>query len=302
MQPRSLHGIQAFRRVVELQSFGAAARSLDLTSGAVSKLVAQLEQDLGARLLNRTTRSVSVTEEGAAYYGAVVRVLDELDAAGEQARAKTATPSGTLRASVPSSFAMMWLAKRLPAFLTRHPQLKLDLSLNDRFVDLVEEGYDCAIRIATGLADSRLVARRLGTAQRVLVAAPSYLKRAPALRKPADLAAHDCLLYSETATPNEWPLGGTEQGRPVPVSGTYRVNNSVMLRDMLLAGRGITLTPRFVVDDLLAKGALAEVLRPYWPAPHEVYGVVAHQRYVAQKVRAFLEFVEREMAQSAAGQ
>jgi DNA-binding transcriptional LysR family regulator len=294
--------MQAFRRVVELQSFGAAARSLEMTGGAVSKLVSQLEREIGARLFNRTTRSVRVTEEGAAFYGAVVRILDELDAATEQARAKAATPVGTLRASVPTSFALMWLSRRVPAFLARHPQLRLDLSLNDRFVDLVEEGYDCALRIASQLADSHLVARRLGAAERVLVAAPAYLKRSPALRKPADLAAHDCLVYSETASPGEWPLGGTEQGRPVSVDGSYRVNNSVMLRDMLLAGRGITLTPRFVVDDLLQSGKLVEVLRAHRAPPHNVYGVIAHQRYVAQKVRVFLDFIESELALGPASQ
>jgi len=287
----SLNAMQAYRRVVELHSFSAAARSLDMTGGAVSKLVAQLEKDIGARLLNRTTRSVSVTEEGAGFYEAAVRVLDEVTAASEQARAKSSAPQGRLKVSVPTSFALMWLSKRVPAFLALAPRVQLDLALNDRFVDLVQEGYDCAIRIAPELPDSSLVARRLGSVDRLLVAAPKYLKRAPALERPEDLKAHDCLIYTQTASPNEWPLGGGT----VEVSGSYLANSSVMLRDALVAGCGVTLTPRFVVDDLLESGAVVEVLREYRAPPHQVYGVIAQQRYVARKVRLFLDFVAGEI-------
>jgi DNA-binding transcriptional LysR family regulator len=296
MRNPSLNAMQAFRRVVELHSFNAAARSLDMSGGAVSKLVAQLEADIGVRLLNRTTRTLSVTDEGTGFYEATVRVLDEINAAAEQARSKSAAPAGMLRVSVPTSFALMWLSKRVPDFLARYAQLNLDLALNDRFVDLVREGFDCAIRIATQLPDSQLVARRLGGVDRVLVASPCYLERAPALVRPEDLKAHDCLIYTQTAAPNEWPLSGTEHGRPVEVNGKYRANNSVMLRDALVAGCGLTLTPRFVVADLLDDGTLVEVLRLHRPPPHNVYGVIAHQRYVAQKVRAFLDFIEERMA------
>jgi len=291
----NLKAMHAFRRVVELHSFNAAARSLDLTGGAVSKLVAQLEEDIGVRLLNRTTRTVSVTEEGTGFYEAAVRVLDEIEAATEQARSKSSAPAGLLRVSVPTSFALMWLSKRVPDFLGRYPRLNLDLALNDRVVDLVQESFDCAIRIATQLPDSQLVARRLGRAERVLVASPQYLKHAPALDKPGDLKAHECLVYTQSAAPNAWPLGGTEDGRPVEVRGRYRVNNSIMLRDALVAGCGLTLTPHFVVADLLEDGTLVEVLRWHRAPAHNVYGVAAHQRRVAQKVRAFLDYIEEQM-------
>jgi DNA-binding transcriptional LysR family regulator len=294
----NLRCLQAFRRVVELHSFNAAARRLEMTSGAVSKQVAQLERDIGARLLNRTTRSVAITEEGAAYYDAVARVLDDVEMAGEQARSKSALPSGSLKVSVPASFGMMWLASRLPDFLERFPLVKLDIALNDRFVDLVQEGFDCAIRIATQLPDSQLVARPLGKVDRLLVASPRYLKKAPGLSSPEDLRAHDCLVYSQTATPNEWPLTGTKLGKPIEVSGRFRVNNSVMLREAVVRGHGITLTPRFVVDDLLKKRSLVEVLREHRPAPHNIYGIIAQQRYVPCKVRVFLDFVEERLAKS----
>ena len=288
--------LQAFRRVVELRSFNAAARSLEVTGGAVSKLVAQLERDIGARLLNRTTRTVSITEEGAGYYEAVARVLDEVEMAGEQARSRSALAAGSLKVSVPASFGMMWLSSRLPKFLGRYPLVKLDMALSDRFVDLVQEGFDCAIRVATQLADSQLVARPLGKVDRLLVAAPRYLRKAGKLAAPEDLKAHDCLVYSQTASPNEWPLSGTRLGKPIEVSGRFRVNNSVMLRDAVAHGHGITLTPRFVVDDLLKKRVLVEVLKAHRPAPHNIYGIIAQQRYVPQKVRVFLDFVEEQLS------
>lgn len=291
----SLVAINAFRRVVETHSFNAAGRSLEMTGGAVSKLVAQLERDLGVRLLHRTTRTVSVSDEGAVFYEAAVRILDEVDAAADAVRAEAAAPAGRLKVSVPTSFALMWLAPRLPPFIDAHPLLEVDLTLNDRYVDIIEEGFDCAIRIAAQLPDSTLVARPLGQVQRVLVAAPRYLQHAPALESPHDVDQHACLLYSQAGGPVEWPLRGTPGGKPLSVSGNCRVNNSVMLRELLLAGLGITLTPDFVVRDLLDSGQLVEALAAYRPPPQSVFGVVAHQRHVPHKVNAFLEFVRQHL-------
>lgn len=289
----SLLAMQAFRRVVEQQSFGAAARSLEITGGAVSKLVAQLEHDLGVRLLHRTTRSVSVSAEGQAFYQDAVRILDEVDAAAEAVRSGAAAPGGRLRVSLPTSFALAWLAARLPAFMRTYPQIELDLALSDRYVDIVQEGFDCAIRIATHLPDSTLVARRLGGVQRLLVAAPSYLEVAPPLAKPQDLAMHACLVYSQDGGPAEWPLQGAA---PLRTNGYCRVNNSVMLRELLLAGMGLTLTPDFVVGDLVASGRLVELLPARRPVPHGVFGMVAHPRHMSRKVGAFLDFVGSQLA------
>lgn len=293
MSRPSLPAMQAFRRVVELQSFGAAARSLEVTGGAVSKLVAQLERDLGVRLLHRTTRSVSVSTEGLAFYRDAVRILDEVDAATEAVRGAAAAPAGRLRVSLPTSFAITWLAPRLPAFMRAHPQIELDLALNDRHVDLIQEGFDCAIRIATHLPDSTLVARRLGSAQRLLVAAPSYLEVAPPLDQPRDLGAQACLVYSQEGGPVEWPLAGAA---PFRTSGYLRVNNSVMLRELLLAGMGVTLTPAFVVADLVASGELVELLPGHRPSAHGIFGVVAHPRHVSRKVAALLDFIGSQLA------
>lgn len=298
MRRPSVTAMQAFRRVVELQSFRAAGLSLDMTGGAISKLVAQLERDLGVRLLHRTTRTVSVSAEGTAFYEAAVRLLDDLDAAAETLRARSAAPAGRLKVSVPTSFALTWLSPRLPAFVETYPALELDLVLNDRYIDLVQEGFDCAIRIAARLADSTLVARALGAVERLLVAAPQYLENAPPLQSPEDLESHACLGYSQGGEPVEWPLKGTRSGKPLTVSTACRVNNSVMLRDLLLAGLGVTLTPEFVVRDLVQRGRLVEVLADHRPEPLSVWGVVAHQRYVASKVRVFFEFVGQQMSVS----
>lgn len=297
MNRPSLSAMQAFRRVVELQSFSAAARSLDITGGAVSKLVAQLEHDLGARLLHRTTRSVSVSTEGASFYRDAVRILDEIDAAAEAVRGEAAAPGGRLRVSLPTSFAITWLASRLPAFMLAHPQIELDLALNDRYLDIVQEGFDCAVRIAMQMPDSSLVARRLGSVERLLVAAPSYLEAAPPLHEPQDLQAHACLVYSQDGGPVEWTLSGAA---PFRARGHLRVNNSVMLREFLLAGLGVTLTPEFVVADLLASGALVELLPARRATALGVFGVVAHPRHVSRKVGALLDFVAHRLAQAPA--
>ena len=291
----SLVAMQAFRRVVELRSFSAAANSLDLTGGAVSKLVTQLERDLGVRLLQRTTRRVSVTEAGTAFHEAAVRILEDVDAAAEALRSGAAAPAGRLRVSVPTSFALMWLSSRLPAFIAAWPLLELDLVLGDRFVDIVQEGFDCAVRITADMPDSSLVARTLGSVHRVLAGSPGYIAQAPPLLKPADLASHSCLLYSQTASPDEWPVAGGAGMKRIRVHGICRVNNSVMLRDLLIAGLGLTLTPAYIVQDLLDAGVLVRLLPDHPLPPLKVHAVVAHQRYMPLKVRVFLDFVAREM-------
>jgi DNA-binding transcriptional LysR family regulator len=280
---------------VELHSFHAAARSLDMTGGAVSKLVAQLERDVGVRLLHRTTRSVSVSTAGSAYYESAVRILDEVEAASEAVRLTASAPGGRLRVSVPTSFALTWLSPRLPRFVAAWPRLELDLVLNDRFVDIVQEGFDCAIRVAATLQDSTLVARPLGRVQRLLVAARSYLEQAPALEAPADLESHACLLYSLAAAPEEWPMTLEGRAKPVRVHGICRVNNSVVLRDMLLAGLGVALVPEFAVGDLVRAGKLERLLPGFEPPPLVVHGVTAHQKYMPGKVRVFLDFMADEM-------
>lgn len=285
---RALH---AFRRVVELQSFIEAARDMNTTGGSISKLISGLEDDLGVCLLTRTTRRVSPTESGLAYYKVAVTVLDELEAASELMHSQKLRPQGRLKVSVPTSFALMVLSSRLPAFLEAYPDIQVDMLLNDRFVDLVKEGFDCAIRIASHLEDSSLVAKVLGKAERLIVASPAYLARHGELQSPRDLTKHSCLLYSLSATSDTWPLTEGSVSTPVHVAGRLRVNNSVMLRQALLSACGLTLAPRFVVTDLLATGQLVEVLEAFRPTPHYVYGVLPNRKHLPHKVNLFFEFV-----------
>jgi DNA-binding transcriptional LysR family regulator len=293
----SLQALRAFRRVVELRSFQAAADALGVSGGSVSKLVAQLEADVGVRLLQRTTRTVGVTEEGHGLYTTAVRMDEELFAGLEDARHRASSVSGLLRVAVPTSFALMWMSRRMPVFMAAHPHITLDLSLSDSFVDLVALGFDCAIRIASNLPDSGLVARTLGQTAQVLVAAPAYLDVAPPLHNPQDLVSHACMVYTQTTQPLEWPATFPGQ-TAVKINAHYRVNNSVMLRDALLAGQGLALTPHFVVADLLASGQLLEVLPAYRLPDLTVFGVVPHSRYLPRKVRIFLDFMADEMAAS----
>lgn len=224
-------------------------------------------------------------------------LLDKLERAVELARQETAIVRGILRVSMPSSFAVSWLASRLPSFQRNHPALELDIELDDRQVNLTEQGFDCAIRIATGLPDSSLVARALGHVHRVVVASPAYLRQAPPLHRPEDLAQHRCLIYSLSDAPNEWPLQDAEtRSTSVVVTGHYRVNNSLMLREAVAQGLGVALTPLFVVDDLLANGTAVELLMAHLPAPHSVYGVVAHRRHMPKKVSVFFDFVAAALA------
>lgn len=295
VRPPNWLALQAYCRVVELHSFSAAARHLEMTGGAVSKLVAQLEADVGVRLLQRTTRSLQVTEEGQRFYAAALRLQEDMDSALDEARHSQASLTGRLRVAVPTSFALMWLSKRLPPFLGAHPHLTVELDLNDRYVDLVAEGMDCALRVAAQLPDSSLVARPLGAVQRVLVASPAYLASAPALTCPDDLAQHACLIYTQTEAPGAWALTGTRSGAAVQVQGRYRVNNSVMLREALLAGQGVTLTPRFVVHDLLASGQLQELLPAHRAPDLRIFGVVARPRYTPRKVQVFLDYVAQQV-------
>lgn len=288
----SLQGLRAFRAVVELKSFKRAGARLGVGGSAVSKLVAALEQELGALLLQRTTRTLAVTEAGEDFYESTVRVLEEAEAAVERLRERGGKPAGRLRVSVPTSFSLRWLAPRLPDFMVRYPGLELDLSLNDRFVDLVAQHFDCALRVSTTLEDSSLHARRLGQVPRVLVASPRYLKSAPPLRTATDLHAHRLLVYAPSGNGNRWPFVNNGRQLTVAVAGRLQVDNSLMLREALLAGLGVTLTPHFVVDDLLASRKLVVLLPECMPPAHSVFGVTTQRRHLPMKVKCFLDFVE----------
>ena len=288
---QDLGAMALFARVVEAGSFTGAAAQLGLSKSAVSKQVSRLEDRLGARLMNRTTRRLSLTEAGQAFYEGCQKVVAEAEAAAQAVTHLAAAPRGVLRVNAPMSFGVLHVAPALPALLEACPELSLDLTLNDRRVDLVEEGYDLAIRIGA-LGDSSLIARRLAPSHRVLCAAPTYLAKRGRPEAPEDLAAHECLVYSYQAAGQAWHLSGPAGEKRVKIAGRLKVNNGDALLAAALTGLGIAFLPGFIAGDALRAGRLEQLL-PEWRDAEEtkVYAVYPAGRQVAPKVRAFIDFL-----------
>jgi len=287
-----LDGIAAFARVVDSGSFSAAARRLNISKSAISAHVQRLEERLGIRLLNRTTRRLSLTEAGAAYYRHCARILAEAEAAEQVASALQREPRGTLRISAPDSFGWMYVAPAVPAFLKRYPDLAIDINLSPAYANLVEEGLDLAIRIGV-LEDSALVVRKLASSRLVLCASRAYLEQRGIPRHPDDLASHNCLCANLLAWGDEWRLVGKRGEARVTVSGSLRSNNAEMLRGAALDGVGIVALPTWAVSKELRSGMLRHVLVG-WQAPvSTIYAVYPGNRLMSVKVRAFVDHLAR---------
>jgi DNA-binding transcriptional LysR family regulator len=284
-----LANIRVFTRVIEAGGFTAAADKLGLSRAAVSKAVIDLETELGVRLLERTTRRVRPNEIGLAYYEKCVRILLELQEADDAARQLHQTPRGTLRINAPVSFALLHLRPVIAAYATAYPEVTVAIDLSDRFVDLIDEGYDLAIRIAR-LEDSSLVARRICAARRVLCAAPSYLAKNGTPQTPTDLADHSCLVYGNSAR-GQWRLIGSDGEHTVAVSGRMASNNGDMLACCAVEGHGITLLPTFIVGPDLQTGRLEVVLPEYAPPEIAIHAVYPPSRHLAAKVRTFVDLM-----------
>ncbi|MGF1625007.1 MAG: LysR family transcriptional regulator [Alphaproteobacteria bacterium] len=281
-----LAAMAIFAKVVETKSFTAAARDLGISKSAVSKQISGLEDRLGARLLNRTTRRLALTEIGAAFYDRCSRLVAEAEEAELEVTRMTVEPRGELRVNAPFSFGLIHVAPKLCGFLSMHPGVSLDLTFDDRFVDLVADGYDLAIRIGN-LADSSLIARKLATTRVLLVAAPAYWAARGVPASPQALADHECLIYSYRQTGNVWQFGN----ETVRVSGRVRANNGDALRQAAVAGHGIAVLPSFIVwEDVLA-GRLVPALHAYEPLPLGIYAVYPHSRHLSAKVRAFIDYL-----------
>ena len=288
-----LDGLTVFAKVVEAGTFSAAARHFGLSKSAVSKQVAGLEDRLGARLLNRTTRRLSLTEVGAAFYERCTRIIAEVEEAELAVGRLHAEPRGTLRVNAPMSFGIRHLAPALPAFMDRYPELTIDLVLNDRVVDIVDEGFDLAIRIAR-LPDSRLIARKLTTARIVACAAPAYWRRHKRPAHPGDLEGHNCLIYTYLVARNECEFRGPDGAFSVKVSGSLRANNGDALLAAARGGLGVYVGPTFILGEDLRAGRLEAVLEDYENEPLSIYAVYPHNRHLSTKVRVFVDFlVER---------
>lgn len=286
-----LAALRALRRVVELGSFTAAAALLGISHTAVSRQIGQLEARLGAPLLNRATRRFALTAAGREYYEASRQILDALEAADRAVGQHQARPSGSLRINAPMAFGTLELAAWLPQFIDLYPQLQIDLVCNDRLVDLIEDGFDVALRLTRDLPDSTLIARRLASSAIVLVAAPAYLAQRGAPRTPRDLLEHNCLIYTQAAKPRDWRLTGADgTEHDVGVSGNLQANTGLALREAALAGLGIAATASFIVHQQLRRGTLLRVLPDYAMRPRELYALYPQNRHQSPKVRAFVDF------------
>jgi DNA-binding transcriptional LysR family regulator len=288
---QNLADIAVFVQVVKANSFTAAARDLGLSRSVVSKYISRLEQNLGVRLLNRTTRRLRLTEAGVRFYEQSRSALGQLEDAEGEIHAMQAAPKGQLRISAPSSFGVIHLAPLLPELQQTYPDLSIDLSIDDKMVDVVEAGIDVAIRIAD-LPDSTLIARRITQCRYVVCASPNYLEHYGTPSTPDDLAQHDCLLFKFWGSPVQWQfVDKDDQFADVTVRGDLISNNSLALREILLSGGGITMAPTFLVGEDIQKGRLTALFDDFRFKPLSIYAVYPHRQYLAAKVRAFLEFL-----------
>lgn len=286
-----LTALRALRRVVELGSFTAAGAALGISHSIVSRQVRQLESQLGAQLLNRTTRRFALTAAGQEYYLASRDILDALDAADRAVAMHQAQPSGSLRINAPMAFGTLELAAWLPDFSRQYPHIHIDLVCNDRIVDLIDDGFDVALRLARGLPDSTLVARQLASSRTVAVASPAYLARHGHPATPQDLAQHNCLMYTSGEKPAEWSFtDGDGATHKVAVRGSLQANTSVALREAAVGGMGIASAAGFIVRDALRSGQLVEVLPGYTLRPRTLYALYPHSRQLSPKVRVFVDF------------
>lgn len=283
-----------FVAVIDAGSFTGAADRLGVTKSAVSRRIADLEDDLGVRLLHRTTRRLRLTEPGERYLEYARRALSEAQAAEDAATSLQDRPRGRLRVNTPMSFGRLHVAPSVPAFLAQYPDIHVEMTMEDRTVDLVEGGYDVGIRVGV-LAESSLIARRLAPSRNVVCAAAAYVERHAPVDTPRDLIEHNCLRYAYFSEANEWTFTRGDQREVIRVSGSYQVNNSEALREAALAGVGVVRVPLFVVGDDLRRGRLKRLLPGYEMPAQYVHAVWPARAYLPRKVRVFIDFLRERI-------
>ena len=291
--------MQAFMAVAQEGGFTAAGRRLGKSKALVSKHVGALEERLGVRLLNRTTRRVSLTEAGELYLHRSGTLLEDFDALEESVRGAHGTPSGLLRVGAPKTLGEIPLTRLITRFLSENPEIDMELLLNDRFVDLVEEGIDVAVRV-TEPQDSSLIARRIAPVRMVACAAPAYLARYGRPDAPEDLEAHACIVDTNLREPSRWSFEVEGRRVMVQVQSRLRVNSALAVREAVLAGAGIGLCPSFAITADLAAGRVLVLLEPYEAAASAVYVMYPHRRFVPAKVRAFVDYMAAHLAEAVA--
>jgi DNA-binding transcriptional LysR family regulator len=288
-----LSAMNMFIRVVETGSFSAVAKELNSTQPTVSKNIAELESWLGAKLLNRSTRSLRLTDTGSDYYERCVAILQDVEEAEQNVGLLQTQPKGVVRVTAAVAFGRLHIVPRLENFFSQYPDIKIDITLNDRVIDLVEEGVDVAFRMGN-LRDSNLIARKLCASPTMTAASPEYLKKHSVPRHPRDLKEHNYVVYTDLGSHDQATF--REAGEPlhIKVSGNLQTNNSEVLRSALLSGLGITQVPRWLIGDKVATSELVEVLTEFQPGASNVHAVYSPGRHVPSKIRCFMDYFADE--------
>jgi len=295
MQEYDLIALRSFLAVIDTGSFVRAAEQLEASTAAISRRISGLEQALGVQLINRSTRHLDLTEAGQRYYADVQNVFQLLGEAEERVRLGREHVAGLLRVAAPLSFGIQKMAAVLPAFMKQHPNLKVQLLLEDRYTDFQAEGIDVAIRIGS-LQDSTLVATRIGAVDRIFCASPDYLAAKGVPLQPEDLKRHCCLHYSLVSVRDEWRSVLGEAIETIEIKGALSANNAEVLKEGAIQGMGITLLPRFVVADAVLDGRLRQVLSDFSPEPFGLYCVRPSRQFTPARVRLFIDFLRESFA------
>jgi DNA-binding transcriptional LysR family regulator len=288
--------LRAFTKVATAGGFAAAAREIGLSRSAVNKLVINLENELGVQLLSRSTRRVSLTETGQAFYERCINILAELEEAELAVAQLHEAPKGTLKINAPMSFGTLHLSTAIVDFIAQYPGLRVQLTLDDRFVDPIEEGFDLTVRIAEPTEAASLIVHAIATAPRVLCASPRYLAQSGIPAHPTELRDRGCLHYGYLATGNQWKLLGPEGEYTVLVNGVLCSNNGEILRDAAVKGLGIALLPTFIVGKDLQQGTLQIVLPDYQPPEISICVVYPVNRHLSTKIKLLTEFLRERFS------
>ena len=286
-----LESMRTFVEVVNHSGFAAAGRQLGVSRSVVNKLVAQLEQELDVQLLQRTTRRVSPTDMGRAYYERCVNILAEVKAAELAVTQMQMQPRGTLRINAPMSFGTLHLAKAIAQFMVQYPDIQIQMTLSDRFIDLIEEGFDMTLRIAEAQTEEALITHELAPIRRVLCAAPRYLEIYGVPSYPDELRSHHCLHYGHLAAGSKWQLIGPDKTYLVPIKCRSYSNNGEVLKESAIAGVGIALLPTFIIGDALKSNALSVILPDYCPSELTARLCYATNRHLSTKIQLLTAFL-----------
>lgn len=293
-------GIRAFTQVVDSGGFAAAAREMGVSRSAVNKLVIALENELGVQLLHRSTRVVTPTETGRAFYERCVEILASLEEAERSITQLHEEPKGRLRVNAPMSFGTMYLAPALADFLVQYAELQVQLTLSDRFIDPIEEGFDVTVRIAKPQESASLIVHPLTSVERILCAAPAYLEAQGRPQNPGELSQHSCLHYGQLAIANQWTLVGPDSEHTISVKGVLCSNNGEVLKDAAVRGLGITLLPTFIVAAELQQGTLQRILPDYRGTELAIAVIYPVNRHLSTKVQLLVDFLRERFGDAPA--